>query len=424
MPKNPFTTGSPVNAIIRVRRGSEIDRQDVTFQDGEISWTTDKKRLYIGDDKTQGGVLVGNKIWYTNNFQKLSEIERYDLVYRTDTQAFYIFIGTNYFLESEYVLVGGLKFLRDNINTTSTYNLPNATKSDKGGVIVGNGLDVTNGIVSISYDPASFSIVGNKLTFIGSGGGGVIPFAKYDTYGKIRAIENTGLTLSNGDLSVQIDNDTLILSANSTGKSYIVVNKSVVGGGGVFYMLNDNSTSSTDYLNTNVLAVSTNIGLNLADNGELTLKKGTASEIGGVRSGTTTLIDADGKMNVKYDDVTIGIDQLGQLKLKQSKTSVGATNITTATTTYTLALSNTNTIIPLINTNPITITIPLNSVVPFNIGTEIVLIQKGGVATVTKTTGVTLSSNGHKYKTNGLYSGVTLIKIDTDEWFMGGDTAL
>ncbi len=50
------------NTIIRLifRQGAESDRQTTTFASGEPIYTTDYKRLYIGDGSV-GGVLVGNK---------------------------------------------------------------------------------------------------------------------------------------------------------------------------------------------------------------------------------------------------------------------------------------------------------------------------------------------------------------------------
>ena len=49
-----------------VRRGTNHDRKQITLETGELGYTTDLKRLYIGDGVTPGGILVGNK-WAGNN---------------------------------------------------------------------------------------------------------------------------------------------------------------------------------------------------------------------------------------------------------------------------------------------------------------------------------------------------------------------
>lgn len=66
--------------------------------------------------------------------------------------------------------------------------------------------------------------------------------------------------------------------------------------------------------------------------------------------------------------------------------------------------------------------IPTNLAVPFPIGTQIILVQYGtGQTTVTTSGGVTLRSSGGKTKIAAQYGMATLIKIDTNEWVLGGD---
>lgn len=43
---------------IQVRRGTDLQRQGVTFASGEAVWTTDLKELWIGDGATVGGIKV------------------------------------------------------------------------------------------------------------------------------------------------------------------------------------------------------------------------------------------------------------------------------------------------------------------------------------------------------------------------------
>lgn len=45
---------------LRIRRGTDLDRQSIVFEEAEILYTTDTKLVYIGDGTTSGGLLVGS----------------------------------------------------------------------------------------------------------------------------------------------------------------------------------------------------------------------------------------------------------------------------------------------------------------------------------------------------------------------------
>lgn len=49
-----------ITAIIRIRRGLDTDRRNVVLASGEIAYSTDTKRTFIGDGSTFGGTVVGN----------------------------------------------------------------------------------------------------------------------------------------------------------------------------------------------------------------------------------------------------------------------------------------------------------------------------------------------------------------------------
>ena len=69
-----------------------------------------------------------------------------------------------------------------------------------------------------------------------------------------------------------------------------------------------------------------------------------------------------------------------------------------------------------------TITVPTNGDVAFPIGTQIMLTQfSTGQLDVVGDTGVTIySANGH-LKANVQYSGLSLVKKETDGWYLFGD---
>jgi hypothetical protein len=92
------------------------------------------------------------------------------------------------------------------------------------------------------------------------------------------------------------------------------------------------------------------------------------------------------------------------------------------TASYTLVLADADKLVEMNVGSANNLTIPLNSSVAFATGTQILLAQYGaGQTTIVPTSGVTVRSNGSKRKLNVQYSGATLIKIATDEWYLFGD---
>jgi hypothetical protein len=92
------------------------------------------------------------------------------------------------------------------------------------------------------------------------------------------------------------------------------------------------------------------------------------------------------------------------------------------TASYTLVLSDADKLVEMNVGSANNLTVPLNSSVAFPTGTQILLAQYGaGQTTIVATSGVTVRSNGGKLKLNVQYSGATLIKIGTDEWYLFGD---
>lgn len=88
---------------------------------------------------------------------------------------------------------------------------------------------------------------------------------------------------------------------------------------------------------------------------------------------------------------------------------------------YTLALTDDGDIVTLNSGSANNLTVPLNSSVPFPIGTQITVIQIGaGQTTIVATGGVTINATpGLKLRTQ--YSVATLIKLGTDSWIAAGD---
>ena len=92
-------------------------------------------------------------------------------------------------------------------------------------------------------------------------------------------------------------------------------------------------------------------------------------------------------------------------------------------TTYTLVLADAHKLVTLSNASAISLTVPTNASVAFDIGDQVNLLQLGAGQVTVGGAGVTLRSQGSKLKLNGQYSTATLVKIGTDEWVLLGNTA-
>jgi hypothetical protein len=91
------------------------------------------------------------------------------------------------------------------------------------------------------------------------------------------------------------------------------------------------------------------------------------------------------------------------------------------TDSYTLVLGDAGKLIEMGKATAQTLTIPLDSSVPFPTGTKIDVIQTGaGETTIAATGGVTVNSEGSKLKINAQWQAVALIKRATDTWVLIG----
>lgn len=93
------------------------------------------------------------------------------------------------------------------------------------------------------------------------------------------------------------------------------------------------------------------------------------------------------------------------------------------TANYTLVLGDAGKTVTINSGSDTTITVPLNSSVPFEIGQRIDIIRvgSGNVTFSGATVAVTINSKNSNKKIAARYSGATLIKYGTDTWVLLGD---
>jgi hypothetical protein len=206
-----FTNADIVYAKIRVRRGTNSELAQRIYDAGEILYSTDKKRVRIGDSVTYGGVLAGNKVYYVNDLTNASTIERYDLLYRYDLSTFYLLTGTNYLSLSSYIPLNG--------NSLSDYTLPIASSTILGGIKISSGLSIDgSGLVSVSVDGSTLQIQNNALKVninqvASQVASAVAPSIATSSTAGVVKIGDT-IDIIDGKISVQIDNKTIRYASN------------------------------------------------------------------------------------------------------------------------------------------------------------------------------------------------------------------
>lgn len=66
---------------LKLRRGTDVERQSVIFEEGELIYTTDTKELWIGDGQTLGGILIaGGASMSPISLSRNLDLNSYDIV--------------------------------------------------------------------------------------------------------------------------------------------------------------------------------------------------------------------------------------------------------------------------------------------------------------------------------------------------------
>lgn len=95
-----------------LRQGIENERQDVVFRSGEPIYTTDYKRVFIGDDTTQGGIPVGMKFLgfceFDSNSNTVFNVRpgyTGDIIFETTTNLLYVLSGDDFRNKLNYLSI-------------------------------------------------------------------------------------------------------------------------------------------------------------------------------------------------------------------------------------------------------------------------------------------------------------------------------
>ena len=162
-----------------VRRGIDMDRKNVVLSEGELGYTTDLKKLYVGDGQTPGGVLVGGNsiLPSTNNILSFPSVEEGDIVFSPSVGKLYRFLGGENVSNNWEVIGGVIQGGDGTINISEdnkvTVGVISAGNIDPGGLL-GDGLTVDSitGKITLSknitFDKINLSTPGGFLDLPGN----------------------------------------------------------------------------------------------------------------------------------------------------------------------------------------------------------------------------------------------------------------
>lgn len=133
-----------------VRRGGNLDRQNITLDEGELGYTTDNKRLFVGDASTSGGIVTGNKFLGTaSDHSALSAgAEDGDIAFNTTSKALYTLWEGAWVKASQVLAAYDSSIVIDDVNGTIRVGTLSANNFDNDAL--GNSLELVAGRISLS----------------------------------------------------------------------------------------------------------------------------------------------------------------------------------------------------------------------------------------------------------------------------------
>ena len=270
-------------------------------------------------------------------------------------------------------------------------------------------INASNGYVSLSS--AAAVNTGYKLHVAGSVNvtgnyyiNGVALASGIGGSGTANYIPKFASTNTLGNSSIYDNGTSVLINSTSATGAKLIVNSS--SDGDYFKVI----SSNTD----NIFIVGT-LGSAVSSFGFMSLIRGGVNKV---------YLSANETSFIGGGNLLIGTstDSYSYAKLQVNGTMVQFNTYNRQTTSYSLVLTDAGKIVETNSASANNVTIPLNSSVAFAIGTEITIMQYGsGQTTIVATSGVTLRSNSGYIKIASQYTGVTLLKVGTNEWYVIGN---
>lgn len=143
------------NSLLRllVRRGNNADRVGAVLAQGELGYTTDTKKLYVGDGSTLGGILIGNVFaGSSNNVTTITNVSPGDQAFDDDNKLLYRFKSGDSTDINNWEVIGGVYTTGDSTliqsGNTFTVGVISAGNIDPG--IIGNSLTFNDGDIALN----------------------------------------------------------------------------------------------------------------------------------------------------------------------------------------------------------------------------------------------------------------------------------
>lgn len=349
---------------LKVRRGSEAERKIVVLEQGELGYTVDTKRLFVGNGFTSGGETVASKIHEVRSTSDsrnlISTAYQNDLVY--ENNFIYQLTGTDYSKLSAWSFVGtqvdnnSIKYddnrklsIKGSGITTSMLQ-PSAITVGKlnSNVVFASGGLTLNSVsgLSANMDPNVFEIVNNVIrirpdTGVSSinssalskglvGGSGSALSASVD-FDSITFNSSGQLTIGTIDGSkIKLGQGmSYNLSDKSLGHIIKEVDSDFYLDSGLLTMKNKLAYNNREYVSPNIITDRSGLILSIGNNYCLPLSSnnisfgGFASQSSGKESKVTTTMIASTGVNA----ITFSLSSAGFMV-----TRIGTPNITTGDT--------------------------------------------------------------------------------------------
>jgi hypothetical protein len=136
-----------------VRQGVNPDRIKILLTSGELGYTTDTERLYVGNGTLSGGVVVGNKFkGSSTDITTLSPCEIGDYVFDPDKRNFYVLNSGDGSDINDWILTGGVYVTGDsyiNISNDNTITLNPLSSYSISEDLLSHPLMLTSGKISL-----------------------------------------------------------------------------------------------------------------------------------------------------------------------------------------------------------------------------------------------------------------------------------
>jgi hypothetical protein len=157
---------------LRVRRGTDAQRRTIILEQGELGYTTDTNRLYVGDGITLGGAPAGavnsTPLNHVNSLTGVTGAGLYDIV--NANSLLYQLTGTNYTALSSWAFIGTkvdnstIQYNGSNIITLKDRGITGTKFASTAGYSQGAIIATPANGLSANIDNTTVKIISNRLT--------------------------------------------------------------------------------------------------------------------------------------------------------------------------------------------------------------------------------------------------------------------